>query len=143
MDSRFRVGAHWAIRVRPTSVDPVKDSLRIRCDEVSAGPITRLSPVTTLNTPGGTPACSASSARARALKGVAEAGLSTTVQPAAKAGATLRVIMAAGKFHGVIAATGPTGCLRVRMRSRPVGLGITAPSSRSASEANHLRNWLA
>ncbi len=33
------------------------------------------------------------------------AGLTTTVQPAANAGATLWVIMALGKFHGVIAAT--------------------------------------
>ena len=34
-----------------------------------------------------------------------------TGQPAAKAGATLRVIMASGKFHGVIAAHPPIGCL--------------------------------
>ena len=35
-------------------------------------------------------------------------GLITNVQPAASAGAALRVIMALGKFHGVIAATTPT-----------------------------------
>jgi hypothetical protein len=33
--------------------------------------------------------------------------LITTVQPAASAGATLRVIIAAGKFQGVIAASPP------------------------------------
>lgn len=33
------------------------------------------------------------------------------VHPAANAGATLRVIIALGKFHGVIAATTPIGCL--------------------------------
>src|SRR5271166_4580187 len=38
---------------------------------------------------------------------VSGAGLTTAVQPTARAGATLRVIIAAGKFHGVIAATTP------------------------------------
>src|SRR6185312_15624697 len=101
-----------------------------RGEEVSTLAITPLSPVTTLKAAGGTPASSARAARARAEKGVAEAGFSTTVQPAAKAGATLRVIIAAGKFQGVMAATGPTGCLIARMRSLAVGLGIQAPSSR-------------
>lgn len=39
------------------------------------------------------------SARARAEKGVSSAGFTTTVQPAARAAPTLRVIMALGKFH--------------------------------------------
>jgi hypothetical protein len=44
----------------------------------------------------------------------------TIVQPAAKAGPTLRVIIAAGKFHGVIAAVTPIGCFSTTMRlSRP------------------------
>ena len=43
------------------------------------------------------------------MSGVALAGLTTLVQPAAIAGPSLRVIIAAGKFHGVIAATTPTG----------------------------------
>ena len=38
----------------------------------------------------------------------------TTGQPAASAGATLRVIIAMGKFQGVIAAQTPTGCLSTR-----------------------------
>jgi hypothetical protein len=37
-------------------------------------------------------------------------------QPAASAGAALRVIMALGKFHGVIEAATPTGCLMTVMR---------------------------
>jgi hypothetical protein len=41
------------------------------------------------------------SAIARAEKGVSGAGLMTTVHPAARAGPTLRVIIAEGKFHGV------------------------------------------
>ena len=66
-------------------------------------------PVTTSSTPGGMPACSASRASARAVSGVCSAGFTTTVQPTASAGATLRVIIEAGKFHGVIAAHTPTG----------------------------------
>lgn len=41
------------------------------------------------------------STRARAEKGVSGDGLTTAVQPAARAAPSLRVIMAEGKFHGV------------------------------------------
>lgn len=51
-----------------------------------------------------------------AENGVREAGFSTMAQPAAKAGPALRVIIAFGKFHGVIAATTPIGCFMTRMR---------------------------
>ena len=44
-----------------------------------------------------------------AVSGVSAAGLRTTVQPAARAGAILRVAIAAGKFHGVTSAATPTG----------------------------------
>ena len=66
-----------------------------------------------LSTPAGTPASSASLAIASAQSGVSAAGLTTMVHPAASAGATFRVIMAIGKFHGAIAATTPIGCLMV------------------------------
>ena len=69
----------------------------------------------TLNTPAGMPARKASSAIAKADNGVCEAGRTMMVQPAANAGATLRVIMAFGKFHGVIAAQTPIGCLFTRI----------------------------
>ena len=84
-------------------------------------------PVTTLNTPAGKPACSASTASASAVSGVASAGLTTTGQPAASAGATLRVIMASGKFHGVIAAQTPIGCLMTSRRVFEAGLGMLSP----------------
>ena len=42
------------------------------------------------------------SAIARAEKGVSGAGFITAVQPAARAGPSLRVIIAEGKFHGVM-----------------------------------------
>ena len=46
-------------------------------------------------------------------------GCSLTVQPAASAGATLRVIIDMGKFHGVMAPTTPTGCRSVKKRRPP------------------------
>src|SRR2546421_4582548 len=103
------VGAHWAISTRPISVEPVKVSMRTSGLEVSSLPITLALPVITLNTPLGTPARSASTARASAVSGVSEAGLHTTVQPTASAGATLRVIMAAGEFHRLVGADHPIG----------------------------------
>ena len=83
---------------------------------MSSPPISVADPVMTLNTPGGTPARSASSASASAENGVCDAGFSTTVQPAAIAGPALRVIIASGKFHGVMQATTPIGSLMTTMR---------------------------
>ena len=100
----------------PTSVEPVKPITRTAGWSVIALPIARASPVTRLRTPGGRPARCASSPSASAVSGVSPAGFATTVQPTAIAGATLRVIIAAGKFHGVIAATTPIGCLITTMR---------------------------
>ena len=83
--------------------------------------------VTTLNTPFGTPARCASSASANADSGVSSAGLTTTVQPAASAGETLRVIMADGKFHGVMAATTPIGCFMMTTRASALCVGMVSP----------------
>ena len=49
------------------------------------------------------------SARIMALTGAISLGLSTTVQPAASAGAIFRVIWLSGKFHGVMQPTTPIG----------------------------------
>ena len=58
-------------------------------------------------------------------------------QPAASAGDTFLVIMALGKFQGVIATHTPIGCLRtIRRLSSQVELGM-APVTRFASSANH------
>ena len=112
----FTVPAAWRMRSLPTSVEPVKPTKRTAGCSHIALPIARESPVSTLRTPGGKPARTASSASASAVSGVCPAGLTTAVQPTARAGATLRVIIAAGKFHGVIAATTPIGCRMTRMR---------------------------
>ena len=79
------------------------------------------------STPGGRPARIASSAAASAVSGVSSAGLMMTGQPAASAGATLRVIMASGKFHGVMAAHTPIGCLIVTYRRVGVVVGMVRP----------------
>ena len=72
--------------------------------------------VTTLKIPAGTPARSASSASAKALNGVADAGFKIIGHPAASAGPALRVIIEFGKFQGVMAQQTPTGCLITTMR---------------------------
>ena len=89
------------------------------------------------STPAGTPASSASLTSASEVSGVSSAGLATTVQPAASAGAILRAIMAAGKFHGVMVATTPTGSFSANMRRPGTGAGITSPLARVASSAYH------
>ncbi len=81
----------------------------------------------TLSTPFGMPARSASSASASAENGVCDAGFSTTVQPAAIAGPALRVIIASGKFHGVMHATTPIGCLMTTMRLSAWWAGMVSP----------------
>ncbi len=124
----------------PTAVEPVNVSLRTSGLAVSSPPIACAGPITTFNTPGGIPARSASAAMASADSGVSGAGLITMVQPAASAGAALRAIMALGKFHGVMAATTPTGWRIQTMRWSAAGAGMTSPYTRLASSANHSTN---
>src|SRR6202011_5253202 len=133
--------AACASRIRPTSVEPVNDSLRTRgslsmalttSDERFDG--------MTLTTPFGTPACSRRSAIARAVRGVSDAGFNTTVQPAASAGPILRVAMAAGKFQGVTSTDTPIGWGSTRMRLAPLGEIETEPMLRTASSENQRKN---
>jgi hypothetical protein len=121
------VGAHWASSIAPTSVLPVKESFRTSGLEVSSAPMTFPGPVSTLQTPGGMPARSASTPSASAEKGVSVAGRMTPVQPAAQPGPALRVIMAAGKFQGVIAAKTPIGSFVTRIRRPCMFSGMTSP----------------
>ena len=124
----------------PTSVDPVKPSLRTSGFEVISPPIagaSSASPVTTESTPGGTPASSARAATASAESGVCSAGFSTIVHPTASAGADLRVGIAAGKFHGVMPAVTPIGSRVTTIRFSGHGVGTTRPSRRFASSPNH------
>ena len=65
-----------------------------------------------LNTPFGRPISSMNSAMSRAESGACSLGLSTTVQPATSAGATLAMIWLIGQFQGVMSAHTPTGSRR-------------------------------
>ncbi|MNT09966.1 hypothetical protein D3C71_1385010 [compost metagenome] len=111
----------------PTRVEPVKltERTRLSCTRVCMAICG--SPSTTLNTPAGKPASSASCAKANAEYGVSWAGLITTVQPAARAAAALRVIIAEGKFHGVSNAQTPTGSLTVPRCAPGMWLGMFCP----------------
>ncbi|MCY1241314.1 hypothetical protein D9M72_542080 [compost metagenome] len=127
IDTFLMVDAVCAISTRPTSVEPVKVSLRTSGLLLISPPMALADPVTTDSTPAGMPARSASATSASAVSGVCDAGLSTMVQPTASAGPALRVIIAAGKFHGVIAAHTPTGSLVTTMRWLVAGAGMVSP----------------
>src|SRR5262245_17865404 len=71
--------------------------------------------------------------------GTSSAGLKTTVLPNASAGAIFHAGIASGKFHGVIAATTPSGS-RVTSQSIPGRTdAIFSPPTRSASPAKNLK----
>ena len=91
-------------------------------------------------TPAGIPARSARTPSANALSGVSSEGLTTTEHPAASAAAAFLVIMASGKFHGVMAAHTPTGWRVAKTLVSRSCVGITSPYARLASSANHSTN---
>src|SRR5215216_6991283 len=123
MEVRRMLAAACSSSLRPTSVDPVKLSLRSR-GSAMIGPETfpDVDVVMTLTTPRGRPASASSLAKYKVVKGVNSGGLITTVQPAATAGAILQVAIARGKFQGVIKKHGPTGCCETIIRPVPSGL---------------------
>ncbi len=63
----------------------------------------RRNPGTTLRTPGGRPASSASSPILSAVSGDCSAGFSMTELPIASAGAIFHIAISSGKFHGTMA----------------------------------------
>src|SRR5688572_19100017 len=127
-ETRLTVRAAFSYSVMPTSVLPVKVSLRTRASAKNASETAAGSEVvSTWKTSAGPPAWTHKSTRRIAVSGDCSAGLSTTEHPAASAGATLRVTMAAGKFHGVTAYTGPTGCLVISNRLCDAWLGAISP----------------
>jgi hypothetical protein len=90
-------------------------------------------PLTTFQTPGGMPASWAISTRSRAVSGASSAGLCTTVQPAASAGAIFQVESMNGVFQGVMMPTGPIG-------TRVVMLIWPSPRSTLPSRASGARS---
>ena len=104
--------------LRPTSVEPVKETTRTRGScSIALTTLPDEREGMTLTTPAGTPASSRIGISASMVSGVSEAGLSTTGQPAASAGPILRVAIAAGKFHGVTSTATPAGWCCTRMRA--------------------------
>mmetsp|Transcript_78724 Transcript_78724/g.157391 ORF Transcript_78724/g.157391 Transcript_78724/m.157391 type:complete len:226 (+) Transcript_78724:1063-1740(+) len=143
---RFTPAAHHVCSCTPTAVEPVKDTLATFGCVQSSSPTAEAcfrGVGSTLKSPLGTPARSPRTARARAVSGVSSAGFTTAPQPAPRAGPTFRVIMAAGKFQGVISAATPTGCFTVSSLRPPTVSGMVAPYTRFASSANHSKKLAA
>jgi hypothetical protein len=135
------VGAAAASSSLPTSVEPVKESLRTRgSSSIAATTAPDDLDGTTFTTPAGTPASVRIAAIARAVSGVSLAGLSTTVHPAARAGPILRVAMAARKFQGVTSTQTPIGGRSVMIRLWPEGAVKVVPATLTASSAYQRKN---
>ena len=110
-----------------------------RSSSTSTSPISAADPQTTLSQPAGSPACVSSSASRSADSGVCDAGLRTTAQPAASAGATLCATRLNGKLNGEIAPTTPIGTRSVSatlpVPAGDASIGTTSPASVRASTA--------
>jgi hypothetical protein len=133
--TRLTVGAAARATSTPARVEPVNDTMSTSGWAESAAPTPAPSPLTRLNTPAGTPASSRISVKMIAFSGATSDGLSTIVQPAASAGATLQAIWLIGQFHGVISAHTPTGS-----RTTSV-VPISCSNSKSASILRAVVKW--
>ena len=111
--TRFKVAEPCAMMWLPVAVSPTKPTALMSGCSVSAFPASSPSPCTQLTTPAGNPASVMTSfmisASSTAVSGLHSAGLWTTVQPAASAGAIFQVESMKGVFQGVITPTGPIG----------------------------------
>ena len=118
---------------RPTSVEPVKATLATSGCSTRRCPHTDPGPATTFTTPAGRPASTAIFSSSSAVSGVSSAGFSTTVLPAARAGATFQDAITSGKFQGTIIPTTPRGSRKVM--STPPATGMVSPVSRCGAAA--------
>src|SRR4029453_3542645 len=128
------------MRSWPTLVEPVNVTFLSRLSAMmwdETGPDEEV--VSTFSTPSGRPASRNAFASASVVRGVDDAGLMITGQPAAKAGPIFLAPIASGKFHGVMAKTGPTGCFIVSSREPPAGAAEYRPATRTASSENQRR----
>ena len=94
----------------PTSVEPVNAILATAGCAMRAPPV-EPGPLTTLTTPGGSPASWKISANFRAVIEVFEAGLMTTQLPRHRAGAIFHESISSGKFQGITWPTTPRGSI--------------------------------
>src|SRR6059036_1708148 len=116
IDVCLKCRAAFSLINLPVTSEPVNVIFRTSGCSTSGEPTSAPKPVTTLNTPGGRPASSNSSASASVDADVNSEGLMTIVQPAASAGAIFQVASSSGEFHGVMATTTPSGSLRVKLK---------------------------
>ena len=124
---------------QPTGPEPVNVMSATRSSSTRTSPMSPDGPTSTFSQPGGSPASCSSSARKSAESGVCDAGLRTTAQPAASAGAILCATRLSGKLNGLIAPTTPIG-RRIVKASLPspaceASMGIISPASFRASTA--------
>ena len=80
-----------------------------------------------MSTPGGRPASSKHFTRSTQAPGVSSDALMMIEQPAASEAAILRAGVSIGKFHGVKAATTPTGSVTTIWRTVGLRLGMMRP----------------
>ena len=127
------------VATEPVNTTEATSGWRTSCEPVSPRPCTRLT------VPAGNPASSSSSTNMPAQSGANSDGFHTIVQPAASPYTIGMPAMSTGKFHGVTAATTPTGSCTTRIRLVPARScveGSTCPACRRmSSEAR--RKWSA
>src|SRR6476646_3806581 len=113
--------------VRPTALDPVKETARTSgCSSIGA-PASPPNPVTMFTTPLGTPASTSVRTRLKVDSGVSCAGLITQVLPQTRAGSSFQDGIAMGKFHGVIIAQTPRGCRMAMANLLGSSEGVVGP----------------
>jgi hypothetical protein len=128
---------------RPTTVEPVNDTLSTSGCDASSSPTVAPPPAMMLTTPFGSSVSSSSSASRSAVSGVSEAGFSTHEFPIASAGASFHTAITSGKFHGMIPAQTPTGSRSTKLYEC-VGNSTGSSASclgRSAARAKYSQ-WL-
>src|SRR5262249_1583838 len=124
-----------ANRLRPTSVEPVKETSAALGSVTTASPISRLPPTTTFSTPSGRPASSKMRACIKPpVIGVSLDGLSTTSLPTARAGASERMVRLIGEFHGLMIAITPSGLRKTTLSSPEISVGRIWPITRAEYE---------
>ena len=120
---------------RPTSVEPVKETTLTSGCVTSGSPTSPPDPITTLNTPGGSPASSNTFASATTEAGVSVAGLTTIVLPAISAAMDFQAGIAIGKFQGVMNPQTPIGCRTHIANLSRSSDGVVKPKRRLPSPA--------
>ncbi len=120
--------ARWYTCV-PTLVEPTNEIARMSGWSQIAF-TTASAPCTTLSTPAGTPASSASSHRRIVTIGSCSEGLSTKVLPQAIAIGNIHSGIIAGKLNGVMPAHTPRGCSSVYVSTPLATLLASSPSCR-------------